>query len=118
ERLFAATGGHTLSVVESLRALAEGSETGSTGSDVPSTLDDAVRSRVHRLGPDVEDLLEIAAVLGSTFDPAEAADMLDVPLEEAVRRTEVARRGRLVVVSGDAYAFANDLIREILYGAM
>jgi tetratricopeptide (TPR) repeat protein len=82
---------------------------------VPGTLADAIRSRVRRLGPEVEDLLGVAAVLGSTFDPAETASMLKVPFEEAVRRIELARRGRLVVVSGDEYSFANDLVREILY---
>ncbi|HXJ65636.1 MAG TPA: AAA family ATPase [Actinomycetota bacterium] len=112
DRVFATTGGHTLSVVESLRALAEGDE---GSEDVPPTLADAVRTRVQRLGPDVDDLLGVAAVLGSTFDPATTASMLDVPLEEAVRRVEVARHGRLVIVAGDQYSFANDLVREILY---
>ncbi len=114
DRLLEATGGHTLSVVESLRALAEGQDE----QDVPGTLADAVRSRLRRLGPDTEDLLGVAAVLGSTFDPAETASMLEVPFEEAVRRIELARRGRLVAVSGDEYSFANDLIREILYRDM
>jgi DNA-binding SARP family transcriptional activator/tetratricopeptide (TPR) repeat protein len=113
DRLMATTMGHTLSVVESLRALAEGGQ--EPGAVVPETLRAAVLSRVARTGREVEDLLRVAAVLGSTFDPAMAASMLDVSFEEAARRIEVARRGRLVGVSGDAYSFANDLIREILY---
>jgi DNA-binding SARP family transcriptional activator len=112
DRVFAATGGHTLAVVESLRALAEGD---GDSEEVPPTLADAVRTRVQRLGPEAADLLGVAAVLGSTFDPATAASMLDVPLEEAVRRIELARHGRLVSVAGDQYSFANDMVREILY---
>jgi DNA-binding SARP family transcriptional activator len=113
ERLLAATNGHTLSVVECLRVLAETPAGG--GPDVPPSLADAVLSRVRRMGPEVEDLLHVASILGSTFEPDAAAGMLDLPFEECVRRIEVARRGRVVVVAGTAWAFANDLIREILY---
>ncbi len=112
-RLVAATNGHTLSVVEMLRALTE--DAAADRPEVPRSLADAVLTRVRRTGPEVEEVLRVAAVLGTTFDPADAASMLEVPVEEAVRRIEVARRGRLVVVAGNAYAFANDLIQEILY---
>ena len=58
ESIVARTGGHALFVVETLRALAAG-EAG-----VPASLTAAVLARVARTGPDTEDLLRAAAVLG------------------------------------------------------
>jgi DNA-binding SARP family transcriptional activator len=117
------TGGHTLFVVEALRAVAEGAEgegddrrTGDDGElTVPSSLRSAVTARVRRCGAEVEDLLRAAVVAGSWFELAHVADLLGLDGEDAARRSERASRAGLLVEDGSGYRFANDLIREVLY---
>jgi len=110
-RILERTRGHTLFVVEVLRALASGEE------GVPESLRTAVQARVRRAGPPVETLLRAAAVLGSTVDPLTLGAMLDLVPAVALEQCEAALGARLVVVSGRDYEFANDLIRDVLYAS-
>jgi DNA-binding SARP family transcriptional activator len=112
------TRGHTLFVVEALRAAAEGDRQGPAG--VPASLRDAVLARVRRTGPEVETLLRAAVVVGAAFDLEVVADLLGVPVEEAAARAERALAARLLVEaeSGAAYELANDLVREVLYDSL
>jgi DNA-binding SARP family transcriptional activator len=103
------TRGHTLFVVEVLRALRSGEQ------GVPSSLRATVVSRVHRAGAPVEAALRAAAVLGSAVDPLLLGNLLGLTAAAAVERCEQALSARLLVVSGRHYEFANDLIREVLY---
>jgi tetratricopeptide (TPR) repeat protein len=110
-RILERTRGHTLFVVEVLRALASGEE------GVPESLRTAVQARVRRAGPPVETLLRAAAVLGSTVDPLTLGAMLDLAPAAALEQCEAALGARLLVVSGRDYEFANDLIRDVLYAS-
>ena len=110
-RILERTRGHTLFVVEVLRALTSG-EAG-----VPESLRTAVQARVRRAGPPVEALLRAAAVLGTTVDPLTVGVMLDLVPATALELCEAALEARLLVVSGRDYEFANDLIREVLYAS-
>ena len=103
------TRGHTLFVVEVLRALAAG-DTG-----VPESLRSAVQARVRRTGTAAESLLRAASVLGAAIDPLTLGELLELPPAAAVDLCEQAFGARLLVVSGRDYEFANDLIREVLY---
>jgi DNA-binding SARP family transcriptional activator/tetratricopeptide (TPR) repeat protein len=103
------TRGHTLFVVEVLRAL-EGGDLG-----VPESLRSAVQTRVRQAGAAVETLLRAASVLGAAIDPLTLGELLQLPSAAAVERCEQALQARLLVVSGRDYEFANDLIREVLY---
>jgi tetratricopeptide (TPR) repeat protein len=105
------TRGHTLFVVESLRALAAGDP------GVPESLRAGVLSRVARAGPAAEELLRAAAVLGPSFAPATVAALLGIGVEDGTRRCERLLATRLTMVAGRAYEFANDLIQEVLYAA-
>ncbi len=114
ERILARTGGHSLFVMETLRAISEGTPAeGDT--PVPESLRDAVLARVGRAGPDVEEFLRVGAVLGSAFDLVTVTELLEVTPEESARRSDRAVRARLLNEAGPAFEFANDLIREILY---
>jgi DNA-binding SARP family transcriptional activator/tetratricopeptide (TPR) repeat protein len=106
------TRGHTLFVVESLRALAAG------GSGVPESLRASVLARVQRAGPDAGELLRAAAVLGPSFAPETVAGLLGIGVPDATRRCERVLPTGLVVVAGRAYEFANDLVQEVLYDAV
>ena len=103
------TQGHTLFVVEVLRALA-GGDTG-----VPESLRSAVQARVRQTGAAAESLLRAASVLGAAIDPLTLAELLELTPAAAVDLCEQALQARLLVVSGRDYEFANDLIREVLY---
>jgi DNA-binding SARP family transcriptional activator len=114
ERILARTGGHSLFVMETLRAISEGAPAeGDT--PVPESLRDAVLARVGRAGPEVEEFLRVGAVLGSAFDLVTVTELMEVPPEESARRSDRAVRARLLTEAGPSFEFANDLIREILY---
>ena len=103
------TRGNPFFVVEVLHGLGAGER------DVPASLQAAVVARVRRLGEAVEELLRAGSVLGATVDPVVVARLLGLDPGEAARRCEQAAAARLLVVTGTAYEFANDLIHEILY---
>lgn len=103
------TRGHTLFVVEVLRALAAGD------AGVPESLRSAVQARVRRTGTATEGLLRAAAVLGPSVDPLTLARLLDLTPAAAIELCEQALEARLLTVSGRDYEFANDLIQEVVY---
>ena len=109
DRILRQTRGHTLFVVEVLRALAEG------GSGLPESLRSAVQARARRLGAGAEQLLRAAAVFGATVDPGTVARLAGVPPAVALSHCELALQARLLVPAGRDFEFANDLIREALY---
>lgn len=109
DRILQRTRGHTLFVVEVLRALTAGDV------GLPESLLSAVQARVQRVGAGVERLLRAAAVLGAVVDPPAVAALLDLAQPAALDLCNLALEARLLVVSGRQYEFANDLIREALY---
>ena len=108
-RILRQTRGHTMFVIEVLRALAEGD------SGLPESLRSAVQARARRLGAAAEQLLRAAAVLGATVNPTTAAALAGVPPAAALNHCELALQARLLVAAGRDFEFANDLIREALY---
>ena len=109
ERILQQTSGHTLFVVEVLRALAAGD------AGLPGSLRDAVQARLRRAGPAAETLLRAASVLGPAVDPLTLAALLDLPPATALELCEQARQARLLVPRGADYEFANDLIQDVVY---
>jgi DNA-binding SARP family transcriptional activator/predicted ATPase len=115
--ILARTRGHTLFVVEVLRALTAGDVSPAQGAQgiLPESLRSAVQARVRQTGAATETLLRAASVLGSAIDPLALGELLDLAPLAALEQCEQALQGRLLVVSGRDYEFANDLIREVLY---
>ncbi|MCW2738039.1 AAA family ATPase, partial [Nocardioides sp.] len=111
-QLMARTAGHTLSVVESLRAIASG-DTG-----VPASLSAAVLARVERLGSEERSVVEAGAVLRRRLDPRLLAALTEMSEVGATRRSEELTRSGLFVRSGAVYEFANDLFQECVYAAL
>ncbi len=109
ESIMRKTRGHTLFVVETLRALAAGDR------GIPESLQQVVLARLRRVGPATEELLRAGAVLGATVDPRTVARMIDLSPHLAAQRCEVAVGARLLAVAGRSYEFANDLVQEVLY---
>ena len=111
QRILTRTSGHTLFVVETLRALSEGADQ----NEVPESLLAAVLGRVERTGAQCEQLLRVGAVFGSAFELPLVAQMLDISSEEAASSARSALDARLLTESGGMFEFANDLIRDALY---
>ena len=111
ETILRRTRGHTLFVVEVVRALVAG-EAG-----VPESLLSAVQPRVRRTGAATESLLRACAVLGAAFDPLVLAELLDQAPAAVLDLCAQALQARLLIVSGRDYEFANDLIREVMYAS-
>lgn len=109
DRILRQTRGHTLFVVEVLRALTEGD------GGLPESLRSAVQARGRRLGPAAEQALRVAAVLGAAVDPETVAAIAGMPPAAALGACELALQARLLVAAGRDFEFANDLIREALY---
>jgi DNA-binding SARP family transcriptional activator len=104
------TGGHVQFVVEALRLAAA-----ADGRLQPGSLRAAVAERVARAGIDVEELLRVAAVLGTSFDLDFVAELADVGIGDAVRRADRAMRAGLVEAAGARFQFAGSIIRDVLY---
>ena len=111
QSILARTSGHTLFVVETLRALIEGADQ----NEVPESLLAAVLGRVERTGAQCEEQLRVGAVLGSAFELPLVAQMLEITSEEAASNARRALDARLLVESESMFEFANDLIRDALY---
>src|SRR5207253_1877539 len=89
DRILKVSRGHPLFVVEALRAFAE-SPGEAAATPLPESLREAVLSRVHRTGPEVEELLRAAATIGPAFDLSTTSELLDISADEAARRAERA----------------------------
>lgn len=131
DELFRLTRGHTLFVLEALKAVSPGAPrpagrpgapgdpgVGDAGTDavvVPASLRSAVALRAAACGPAVEELLRGAVVAGSAFTVEDVAELLGLDVEDALRRAEQGLRVGLLVEAGAGYEFANDVIRNVLY---
>ncbi|MGH3389393.1 MAG: AAA family ATPase [Actinomadura sp.] len=77
-----------------------------------------VRQRVHAwlcaLPPRTRYLLQVAAVLGSSFRVGDLADMLGEPPSELLQALEEAAAGGILVPAGDMLAFRHDLLWQAM----
>jgi len=96
--LFRRTGGNAFHTTEILA---------SAGSDLPSSVRDAVRGRVARLSPDARASLDAVALAGLRAEPGLLADVLG-PTADAV--DEAVRRG-VLVDAPDGLRFRHEIAR-------
>ncbi len=111
-QVMARTSGHTLSVVESLRALQDGDD------GVPASLSAGVEARVGRLDPRARAVVEAGAVLRRRLDPRLLGGLTETSEVAATRDAEELTLAGLFVRSGAVYEFANDLLQECVYAAL
>ncbi len=109
DEVLARTAGHSLSVVEYLRALAAGD------AGVPESLAAAVRARVDRLHPPAQELVQGASVLRGRVDPRLLAALLDLSEVTAARLCEELAVVGLLHRVDTSYEFVNDLAQECVY---
>lgn len=109
------TGGSPLFVTELLRHPAPVRPGVAMRLGIPGSLHEAVAERLARSGGDVEALLQQGAVLGSAFSLDEVAALSGIDVEECARRAGRALRAGLLVVRGETFRFANDVVRQVSY---
>lgn len=115
ERLTAETAGNPLFVTAVLDGLS--SQTGKSA--MPTDVGAAVRRRVRRLLPPVQDLLQVAALVGMEFPLRVAADASDVAEAEGLARIEQAIGAGLIhELSVDRFRFTHGLVRDALAGEL
>ncbi len=111
------TGGSPLFVTELLRHPTSARPGGTIRLGIPGSLHEAVTERLVRAGDDVEVLLQQGSVLGSAFLLDEVAALSGINVEECARRAGRALRAGLLVVRGDTFRFANDVVRQVAYNS-
>jgi tetratricopeptide (TPR) repeat protein len=88
--------------------------------EVPSSVAETIRQRVHALGDDARDLLEAAALVGREASRVlllAVGERLSIPEATVLTRLDEACHGRLLAEQGAyAYVFAHDLVREVVAG--
>ncbi|UFS60599.1 ATP-binding protein [Subtercola endophyticus] len=83
------------------------------GSAVPQRFRESVKSRVSALSPQCRQILEVASVIGRTFQLEVLADMLDVSVGDLIDPVREAVDAGLLLEVGDL-RFSHDLFREII----
>ncbi|MEZ4727947.1 MAG: AAA family ATPase [Caldilineaceae bacterium] len=85
---------------------------------VPTLLQQVISERVARLGREAEQFLEVAAVVGETWELAVVEAMLQWSEEQLLASLEQALATGVIAVIGphtEQYRFGHGLIREVLY---
>jgi DNA-binding CsgD family transcriptional regulator len=77
---------------------------------LPQRVQEIARSRLSRVSPHTRHLLQVAAVLGRSFDANDLADMLGEPPSRLLPAIEEAEATGTVVPKGDLLAFRHDLL--------
>lgn len=129
-RLFEATAGHPLFLMETLRDLRERGVLSERGGrwhtpfdaftvdyaevPVPPSVTQAIRGRVERLGRVTRQLLQAGALWGEAFPPALVAGCVGVPVGDALDELERAQEARLVTPDGAGFRFGHDLHRRAM----
>jgi len=110
--------GNPLFALELARARARG-----TG-PVPATLRQLVRDRIERLPHDATDVLRWGAVVGPTFQAHLLSELTSIDIDRLVSALEHLERHALlravpdVAAAGTAYAFAQEIVRQVVYAEL
>ena len=125
------TGGNPFFAGELLRHLSETRSLASAGADllaagpasddIPEPVRLIVKRRIARLGPPVERVLGVAAVIGHNLDLTVLSRVADLGYEDLLAAVEAAVRARLLderaVVPG-GYAFHHAIVHDLVYAGI
>ncbi len=119
EQIFAASGGNPFLVVETMRALAEGTVPRTpAGLPLPERVRQVIAGRLERLGERSRSLLAIASVIGREFDFILLHGASGLEEADAAEEVEALVRRRVLRVVGERFDFVHDQVREVVYGQL
>ncbi|WP_433177417.1 LuxR C-terminal-related transcriptional regulator [Actinoallomurus sp. CA-150999] len=85
---------------------------------LPGRVQDDVRRRLDRVGPATRHLLTVAATIGRSFSPEDAAEVLGTTPAALLPRLDEALAGGLIVAAADTLAFRNGLVWRVIADAV
>ena len=119
ERIAEETAGNPLFVGAVLAGLAGGELSSASAGELPADVGAAVRRRVRRLPEPVQELLQVASLVGLEFRLRVAADAAGLAETESLTRVEEAVGAGLVhEISVDRFRFTHALVRDALVGEL
>jgi DNA-binding CsgD family transcriptional regulator/tetratricopeptide (TPR) repeat protein len=86
-----------------------------TGDGLPRSVTEAVRRRIGVLPRALQEVLQVASVLGSSFTASELSIVVGRPVSELVSILDDSVAAELLGQRGGALAFRHDFIREAFY---
>jgi DNA-binding SARP family transcriptional activator/tetratricopeptide (TPR) repeat protein len=119
EQIFASSGGNPFLVVETMRALADGTVPHvSGGLALPERARQVIAGRLERLAERTRSLLAAASVIGREFDFALVQGATGLDEAAAAEEIETLVRRRVLRVVGERFDFVHDQVREVVYGQL
>ncbi len=127
ERLFQETEGNPFFIIETARALAEGShplggqvrlEGEPAFSGLPPAIRRVIEARLDRLSPQSREWLAVAAAIGRATTFALLADVTQADAEALIRALETWVQRGLMRETEAGYDFSHDKIRQVAYGGL
>ncbi|MDP9301692.1 MAG: AAA family ATPase, partial [Actinomycetota bacterium] len=120
ERLVEIAGGNPLFLEELAASVAEGAQ---GGGELPTTVREAIASRIDILPPDERSLLLDASVIGKTFwrgvlGGMGAPERIDPALEALEARDLIRHEPRSQVEGDREFSFKHMLIHDVAYGTL
>ncbi len=118
-RIWRLSEGHPFMVVETMRALQEGT-TPAAPEQLPlaERIQEVIRGRLERLTARSQKLVAVAAVISREFECALLQHAAGVSQRAAAEGVEELVRLRVLHSVGERFAFAHDRIREVAYGQL
>ena len=114
DRVVQRAGGVPFFVVSCAQGLRCDDGAGETADTIPWTLAQGLRQRVAALPEGARELLGVAAVIGRVAPRAVLFDLAGRPEGEVLAALDAACHARLLVEQEQGYAFAHDVIRELV----
>ncbi|MDQ4145703.1 MAG: AAA family ATPase, partial [Actinomycetota bacterium] len=105
------TGGNPLFVLELLSSARSEDQS----EQLPRSLAETIRHRLRFLSESTLELLQLASLLGSSFDVGHLSTVAGRPLLEIVRLLDEARWAGVILDEGERLRFRHDLVRDALY---
>src|SRR5262249_18828504 len=113
---WAASEGNPFVIVETLRAVQEGTDVRPTPElAMPERVQRLVETRLDRLGERERQLLAVAAIIGREFEFALVQRAAELSEHDAARGLEELVRRRLFQVVDERLDFTHDRIRRVVY---
>jgi len=119
EQIFSASEGNPFMVVETMRAVADGTaaET-SAGSALPDRVRQVIAGRLEQLGTRSRGVLAAASVIGREFEFALLQRATGLDETAAAEEIEALVRRRVLRVVGERFDFVHDRVREVVHGQL